>query len=96
MRREDLAEADGVTAKVINEHIVNITLLANVAIMVLCASKDINEALSLEEMVIVPAFQAGPAIRVALLALADLQPSEAEDQQEQKQRKTVTKHLFFE
>lgn len=96
MRWEDLAQANGITAKIIDEHIVDITLLANITLMVLSASKNIYEAFPFKEMVIVPAFQASPAIRVTLLALADLKGVESYDQQKQKERKTVTVHLFFE
>lgn len=96
MRWEDLTKANGITAKIIDEHIVDITFLADITLMVLRTSKYIYEAFPFKEMVIVPAFQAGPAIRVTLLALADLKGIESHDQQKQKERKTVTVHLFFE
>jgi hypothetical protein len=73
VRGEDLGEAECITAKIVHKHIIDVAFLADIAVMVLRASEDVNEAFPLEKMVIVPALQASPPIGVALLAFSDLQ-----------------------
>jgi hypothetical protein len=73
VRGEDLGEADGITAKIVHEHIIDVALLADVTLEVFSAAEDVNEALALEEMVVVPAFETRPSVRVSLEAFADVQ-----------------------
>lgn len=70
---EDLGEADRVTTEVVDEHVVGLTLLADGPIVVLDAAQDVNVALALEQMVVVSATEAAPAVAMPLHALPELE-----------------------
>lgn len=70
---EDLGEADWVAAQVVDEHVVGLALFADGSVVVLGAAEDVDVALAFEEMVVVSALEAVPAVAVPLHALSDVQ-----------------------
>lgn len=67
-----LGEANGITAEIVDKHVVRFALLADGSVVVFGAAQDIDVALSFKEMVVVSAFEAAPAVTVSLDTLPDV------------------------
>ena len=70
---EDLGEADGVAAEVVDEHVVGLALLADGSLVILGASNDVHVAFAFKEMVALAALEAGEAVTVSLNTLSNLE-----------------------
>ena len=69
--RENLAHAHSITTKIVQKHVVFLTLLTDVSVVVGVASQNVHVTSSLEKMVIFSAFKTTFSIIVELHAFSD-------------------------
>lgn len=74
---EDLREADGVAAKVVDQHVVGFALFADRAVVILSAPEYVDVALAFEQVVVVSTFETAPSVAVPLHALPDVEGAAA-------------------